>query len=73
MYMNHVKLDTCEPLASEACLASLCEALLPCDEARKEKRRSSAVKPPAPPLLAGFGWLAGWDIACPWPLAALKI
>ncbi len=36
---NHVKLDTCEQqqqLACEACLASLCEALLLCNEAGAE-------------------------------------
>jgi hypothetical protein len=29
MEKNQVKLDTCEPLACEACLASLCEACFP--------------------------------------------
>ncbi len=44
-------------------------------EARWDKRRSSAVKPPAPPLLAGLGWLAVLpvDIACALPLRGLAL
>ncbi len=37
--------------------ASLCGALPPCDEARCNKRCSSAVEPREPPWLGGMGWL----------------